>query len=85
MEIPVLDDDGFYLSERFVCFFFIKVFLLNYNFFSNAILQYLCDRYGKDDKLYPKDPKSRAIVNHRLCFNLASYYTSIGEHVVSFV
>lgn len=33
--------------------------------------------------MYPKDPKARAIVNHRLCFNLASYYSSIGEYIVS--
>ncbi|XP_017769369.1 PREDICTED: glutathione S-transferase 1-like, partial [Nicrophorus vespilloides] len=64
-EIPVLDDDGFMLSE------------------SNAILQYLADKYGKDDKLYPKDPKARAVVNQRLCFNMSTYYRSISEHVVS--
>ncbi|XP_019874038.1 glutathione S-transferase 1-1 [Aethina tumida] len=64
-EIPVLDDDGFYLGE------------------SNAILQYLVDKYGKDDSLYPKDPKARAIVNHRLCFNLSTYYRYISEHVMA--
>ncbi|KAK4880932.1 hypothetical protein RN001_004251 [Aquatica leii] len=64
-EIPVLDDNGFYLSE------------------SNAILQYLVDQYGKDDSLYPKDTKARAIVNHRLCFNLAFYYSRISEHVMA--
>lgn len=50
--------------------------------FSNAILQYLAEKYAKDDKIYPKDPKSRAIVNHRLCFNLSTYYRYISEHVV---
>ncbi|KAF5298681.1 hypothetical protein FQR65_LT09661 [Abscondita terminalis] len=64
-EIPVLDDNGFYLSE------------------SNAILQYLVEQYGKDDKLYPKEPKARALVNHRLCFNLAFYYSRISEHVMA--
>ncbi|KAF2881599.1 hypothetical protein ILUMI_24574 [Ignelater luminosus] len=64
-EIPVLDDNGFYLGE------------------SNAILQYLVDQYGKNDKLYPKDPKARAIVNHRLCFNLSTYYRNISEHVMA--
>ncbi|KAK6616999.1 hypothetical protein RUM44_005356 [Polyplax serrata] len=63
-EIPVLDDDGFYLSE------------------SNAILQYVADTYAKDDSFYPRDPKRRAIVNHRLAFNLSTYYKSIGEHVM---
>nr|QWV59564.1 glutathione S-transferase [Lasioderma serricorne] len=64
-EIPVLDDDGFYLGE------------------SNAILQYLCDKYAKDDKLYPKEAKARAIVNHRLCFNLSTYYRYISEYVMA--
>ncbi|XP_028026158.1 glutathione S-transferase 1-1 [Bombyx mandarina] len=64
-EIPVLDDDGFYLSE------------------SNAILQYICDKYRPGSPLYPQDPKSRAIVNHRLCFNLASYYANISAYTMA--
>lgn len=64
-EIPVLDDDGFYLSE------------------SIAILQYICDKYRPDSNLYPKDPKQRAIVNQRLCFNMAFYYGSIGPYVMA--
>lgn len=40
-EIPVLDDDGFYLGE------------------SNAIMQYLCDKYKPGSSLYPSDPKTR--------------------------
>ncbi|XP_050581172.1 glutathione S-transferase 1 [Bombus affinis] len=50
---------------------------------SNAILQYLGDKYDTAGKLYPKDPESRAIVNHRLCFNLAMYYRSISEYVMA--
>lgn len=50
---------------------------------SNAILQYLADQYDKSGKYYPKDNKARAIVNHRLCFNLALYYRNISEYVVS--
>ncbi|KAK9305137.1 hypothetical protein QLX08_003804 [Tetragonisca angustula] len=50
---------------------------------SNAILQYLGDKYDTTGKLYPKEPKARAIVNHRLCFNLAMYYRSIAEYVVA--
>ncbi|KAJ8937362.1 hypothetical protein NQ314_011908 [Rhamnusium bicolor] len=64
-EIPVLDDNGFFLGE------------------SNAILQYLAEKYGKDKTLYPEDPKARAIVNHRLCFNLSTYYRYISEYVAS--
>ncbi|XP_055386634.1 glutathione S-transferase 1-1 [Condylostylus longicornis] len=64
-EIPVLDDDGFYLSE------------------SVAIMQYLCDKYGPESSLYPKNPKERAIVNQRLNFNMAFYYSSIGQYVMA--
>ncbi|XP_059610053.1 glutathione S-transferase 1-1 [Phlebotomus argentipes] len=64
-EIPVLDDDGFYLPETV------------------AILQYLCDKYRPDSELYPKDPKARAIVNHRLCFNSAFYYSSISMYALA--
>ncbi|XP_038221761.1 glutathione S-transferase 1-1 [Zerene cesonia] len=64
-EIPVLDDDGFYLSE------------------SNAILQYLCDKYKPQSDLYPQEPKARAIVNHRLCFNLSTYYANISAYTMA--
>ncbi|XP_072929344.1 glutathione S-transferase 1-1 [Epargyreus clarus] len=64
-EIPVLDDDGFFLGE------------------SNAILQYICDKYKPDSNLYPRDPKIRAIVNHRLCFNLSTYYANISAYTMA--
>ncbi|XP_066594429.1 glutathione S-transferase 1-like [Prorops nasuta] len=50
---------------------------------SNAILQYLADQYDTTGKLYPKEPKARAIVNHRLCFNLAYYYKNISGYVMA--
>lgn len=52
-EIPVLDDDGFFLGE------------------SNAILQYICDKYKPDSNLYPKDPQIR-YGNSK--FNNAQYF-----------
>lgn len=64
-EIPVLDDNGFYLPE------------------SIAIMQYLCDKYATNTHLYPKDPKERALVNHRLCFNMGFYYSSIGAYTMA--
>lgn len=63
-EIPVLDDNGFLLSE------------------SVAIMQYLCDKYRPESSLYPKDPVQRALVNQRLCFNLAFYYNYISQYAV---
>nr|XP_003704435.1 PREDICTED: glutathione S-transferase 1 [Megachile rotundata]XP_012143182.1 PREDICTED: glutathione S-transferase 1 [Megachile rotundata]XP_012143183.1 PREDICTED: glutathione S-transferase 1 [Megachile rotundata] len=50
---------------------------------STAIIQYLCDKYDTTGKFYPKDPKARAIVNHRLSFNLAMYYRDILEYAVA--
>ncbi|XP_063827577.1 glutathione S-transferase 1-1 [Ostrinia nubilalis] len=64
-EIPVLDDDGFFLGE------------------SNAILQYVCDKFKPESPLYPKEPKARALVNHRLCFNLSTYYANISAYTMA--
>lgn len=63
-EIPVLDDNGFLLSE------------------SIAIMQYLCDQYAPNSPLYPKEAKQRAVVNHRLCFNMGFYYNYISQYAV---
>nr|XP_014095593.1 glutathione S-transferase D1-like [Bactrocera oleae] len=40
---------------------------------SRVILIYLAEKYGKDDSLYPKCPKKRAVVNQRLFFDLSLY------------
>ncbi|XP_069700591.1 glutathione S-transferase 1-1 isoform X2 [Periplaneta americana] len=50
---------------------------------SIAILQYLADKYSKTDSIYPKDPQKRALVNHRLAFNLSTYYRYISEYVMA--
>ncbi|XP_018333399.1 glutathione S-transferase 1-like [Agrilus planipennis] len=36
---------------------------------SHAINAYLIGKYGKDDSLYPRDPKERAVVDQRLHFD----------------
>jgi glutathione S-transferase len=41
---------------------------------SRAIMTYLVEKYGKDDSLYPKDPKTRAVVNQRLYFDMGTLY-----------
>lgn len=46
-------------------------------------MQYICDKYAPESSLYPKDPKQRALVNQRLCFNAMFYYSSIGAYAVN--
>ncbi|XP_050325513.1 glutathione S-transferase 1-1-like [Bactrocera neohumeralis] len=46
---------------------------------SRAILIYLAEAYGKDDSLYPKCPKKRAVVNQRLFFDL-NLYGCFGDY-----
>lgn len=41
---------------------------------SRAICAYLVEQYGKDDTLYPKDVKQRAIVDERLYFDMGVLY-----------
>jgi glutathione S-transferase len=39
-------------------------------------MQYICDKYAPESTLYPKEPQLRALVNHRLLYNMASFYGS---------
>ncbi|KAL4707290.1 hypothetical protein ACJJTC_019828 [Scirpophaga incertulas] len=41
---------------------------------SRAILTYFVNAYGKDDSLYPKNPRQRALVDQRLNFDLGTLY-----------
>nr|WCC58221.1 glutathione S-transferase [Pharsalia antennata] len=47
---------------------------------SRAIMQYLQNQYGKDESLYPTDPKKRAIVDQRLYFDLGTLYGRFGDY-----
>ncbi|XP_028522287.2 glutathione S-transferase 1-1 isoform X3 [Apis cerana] len=49
---------------------------------SRAIMMYLADQYGKNDSLYPKDVKKRAIVNQRLYFDMCNLYKSFMDYVI---
>jgi glutathione S-transferase len=44
---------------------------------------YLAEQYAKDDSLYPKDPKKRAVVNHKLYFNTTTLYQRFLDYSVS--
>ena len=41
---------------------------------SRAIAAYLVNKYGADDKLYPKDAEIRARVDQRLYFDMGVFY-----------
>lgn len=47
---------------------------------SRAILAYLVEKYGRNDSLYPKEAKARALVNQRLFFDLGTLYPALSEY-----
>ncbi|XP_016968911.1 uncharacterized protein LOC108036991 [Drosophila rhopaloa] len=47
---------------------------------SRAVAVYLIEQYGKDDSLYPKDPKKQAVINQRLYFDMGSMYPSLANY-----
>jgi len=48
---------------------------------SRAIATYLVSKYGKDDKLYPKDVETRLRVDQRLYFDMGAFYKAFGDMV----
>ena len=47
---------------------------------SRAIMTYLAEQYGKNDSLYPKDPKARAVINQRLYFDACTLYKAFADY-----
>lgn len=50
---------------------------------SRAIMSYLADQYGKNVRLYPQTPIGRALVNHRLHFDIGTLYRGMKDYYVS--
>ncbi|XP_017301057.1 glutathione S-transferase 1-like [Diaphorina citri] len=50
---------------------------------SHAINAYLVSAYGKNDVLYPKDSKDRALVDQRLYFDAGEIFPTIKQIAVS--
>ena len=50
---------------------------------SRAICGYLVHEYAKDDTLYPKEAKKRALVDQRLYFDMGVFYQRFGLVYVS--
>ncbi len=50
---------------------------------SRAAAAYLVEKYAKDDKLYPKDPTAKAVVNQRLYFEMGTFFKAVGDIMVS--
>jgi glutathione S-transferase len=49
---------------------------------SRPAAAYFVAKYGKNDKLYPKDPKVRVIVDQRMYFDMGTFYKAFGDCVV---
>lgn len=52
-------------------------------YFSRAIMVYLLEKYAKDDSLYPKDLKARAVINARLNFDNGTFWPRLLTAAVS--
>ena len=52
---------------------------------SRAAAAYLVNKYGKDDKLYPKEAQTRAVVDQRLYFDMGTFYKAFGDVMVIFL
>ena len=62
-----------------------RLFLLDneVQIYSRVICCYLVNKYGKDDSLYPNDPRKRALVDRALYFDMNILYLRSTQYMVS--
>ena len=46
-------------------------------------MTYMCSRYSKNSRLYPKDLQQRSVVDRLLHYDLGSVYKTVSEYMVS--
>lgn len=63
-------------------FFKVSTYLIVIVIYSRAILSYLTAAYAKDDALYPKDIRIRAVVDQRLQFDLGTLSQRMGDYFI---
>ena len=67
-----------------VVFLRSNFFLLNFFFFySRAIMSYLVNKHGGNDRLYPADPEKRALIDRMLYFDIGTLYKAMIDYFVS--
>ncbi|XP_063832436.1 glutathione S-transferase 1-like [Ostrinia nubilalis] len=49
---------------------------------SHAICGYLVNKYGKDDRLYPTEPRKRALIDQRLHFDSSVLFVALKTTVI---
>lgn len=48
---------------------------------SRPIMTYMCSRYSKNSRLYPKDLQQRSVVDRLLHYDLGSVYKTVSEYM----
>lgn len=46
-------------------------------------MTYMVSEYATDDSLYPKDVRTRALVDQRLFFDMGTLYARMADYIVS--
>ncbi|KAG5334345.1 GSTT1 transferase, partial [Acromyrmex charruanus] len=68
---------GEHLKSEFIKVTYNKIF---FKYKYRSIMTYLVNQYGKNDSLYPNDPKKRAMVDQKLYFDMGTLYRSFADY-----